>query len=264
MAAVTVACYTDLKNSNYHKIAAAMSAGVRAFGDLPRVVASRNYTPADVGVIYGWKRHALIQQHRRFLYADLGYWNRDQFWRFAANDWSPASRMRRGNPSDRFDALGVKILPEHSGKYVLVLGASAKSMVEHGFRHMAWELGICTQLLQMRARVLFRPKPRDIHAHGIPGTESASTQSLQELFAGASLVVAHHSNGCVEAVAAGCAVYCEKGAAQPRSVPLHTWKNPPRLPGREQFLADVAYTQWTLDEMRSGLAWKHLRPSVLQ
>jgi len=32
----------------------------------------------------------------------------------------------------------------------------------------------------------------------------------------------------------------------------------PCLPAREQWLHDLCYAQWTLDEMKQGLAWKHL------
>jgi hypothetical protein len=30
------------------------------------------------------------------------------------------------------------------------------------------------------------------------------------------------------------------------------------MPPREQWLNDLAYTQWTLEELKSGEAWKHL------
>lgn len=172
--------------------------------------------------------------------------------------------MARGMQSDRFAALGIEVLPEHSGAYVLVLGASQKSSAQHGFGYMRWEMKVCEKLLGLGARVLFRPKPKDVHARSIRGTTHASRGPVEALFADASLVVAHHSNACLEAVVAGCAVHCVTGIAAERSVPLETWRDPPRLPGREQFLADAAYTQWTVDEMRSGEAWRHMRAGVLR
>ena len=54
-------------------------------------------------------------------------------------------------------------------------------------------------------------------------------------------------------------MHCQTGAATAFSVPLEAMADPPRLDVREQFLADVAWLQWTLDEMRSGECWAHLR-----
>lgn len=264
MDAVTVTCYTDGVRRSYQTIARAMHAGITAHGDVSSIVPRFAFREARVGVMYGWKFHRILQRHSRFLYADRAYWRRDVFWRFAANDWSPTKGMLRGMPADRLRALDVQVLPEHGGDYVLVLGASAKAMREHGFAHLAWERNACRELKRLGAKVLFRPKPSKFPQRDSLGAEFAPSQLLERLFAGASMVVAHHSNGCVEAIAAGCAVHCVKGVAVERSVPLEAWRDPPRLPGREQFLADVAYTQWTVEEMRSGEAWRHMREGVLQ
>lgn len=264
MAPVTVTCYSINSKKNYRTIANAMSEGIRACGDETVLTRHLSYRQAQVGVMYGWQFNAMLRRHPKFLYADLGYWRRGRYWRFAANAWSPSSGMARGMQSDRFAALGIEVLPEHSGAYVLVLGASQKSSAQHGFGYMRWEMKVCEKLLGLGARVLFRPKPNDSHARAIAGTTYAARGPVEALFAEASLVVAHHSNVCLEAVAAGCAVHCVTGIAAERSVPLETWRDPPRLPGREQFLADAAYTQWTVDEMRSGEAWRHMRAGVLQ
>lgn len=263
MGSITVTCYRNGKQPNYELIALAMHHGIRRMGDDPRLTLTTTHREADVGLIYGWKHHDLLYKHRRFLYADLGYWSRETHWRFAANAWSPNKHMRRGMPADRFRSLGVNVLPEHGGKYVLVLGATMKSCFDHGLHYMSWERRACEALLSQGAKVLYRPKPKDKAAKPIDGTEYAQSANLGELFAQASLVVAHHSNACVEAIAAGCSVHCEQGAASLRSVPLTDWKAPKLIPGREQFLCDVAYTQWTVEEMRNGKAWNHMRKGVL-
>lgn len=264
MGAVTATCYSDGVRTSYRCIAQAMHDGIRACGDDALLTHRLVYRRAHVGVMYGWKFNAVLRQHPRFVYADLGYWHRERYWRLAANAWSPVKAMPRSMPADRFVALNVAVLPEHRGEYVLVLGASRKSMREHGYAHTQWEARVCEKLLRLGARVLFRPKPKDPDAHPIHGTEYAAHGSLEALFAGASLVVAHHSNACLEAVAAGCAVHCVTGIASERSVPLNAWRDPPRVHGREQLLADAAYAQWTLDEMRSGAAWRCIRGGTLQ
>lgn len=263
MGAVSVACYDHHGRNSYRRVARAMCEGIERVGDRAQFVERFKRTDAAVGVMYGWKFRDVLRRHARFLYVDLGYWRREDYWRVAANDWNPLVAAPRGMPSDRLRALGVEVLPEHGGDYALVLGATRKSARDFGLRYMAWEERACRALLAAGARVLFRPKPTDRGAPRVAGTVWAGASPLAQLFAGASIVVAHHSNGCVEAVAAGCAVHCAVGAAAERSVPLDAWRAPPRLPGREQFLADVAYTQWTLAEMRSGAAWRHYRSSVV-
>lgn len=264
MAAITAVCYSHEQRKNYRRIAHAMHSGIVASGDASTLVRHIAYRPAHVGVMYGWKLNAVLRRHAHFIYADLGYWGRGEYWRVSIDGWSPVLTMRTGMPSDRLRALGVKVLPEHGGEYALVLGASRKAMRDHGVGYMRWEMEACARLLAFGARVLFRPKPTDREARSIPGTTFARAGTVSDLFAGASIVVAHHSNACLEAVAAGCAVHCCTGIASPRSVPLESWRDPPRVPGREQLLADAAYCQWTLREMHEGVAWQHLRPRFLQ
>ena len=264
MAPVTVMCYSNGHKRPYGEIASAMKDGIASYGDKVDSSTWLQYRDATVGVMYGWRYRSLLKKHNRFAYVDLGYWNRHLYWRVAANDWSPVKSMSRGMPSDRFDSLGVRILPEHGGDSVLVLGMSAKACADHGLSYMSWERKVCAQLLRQGATVMFRAKPKDRMARPIEGTSMVQFESLQSLFARSSMVVAHHSNGCVEAVAAGCAVHCVYGAASLRNVPLSEWKDPPKIAGREQFLYDVAYTQWTTEEMRSGEAWRHMREGVLR
>lgn len=264
MAPVTAVCYSDGARKNYRRIAQSMHTGIRASGDTCVLANRFVHVPARVGVMYGWKHNAALRRHAHFVYADLGYWGRGEYWRVSVDAWSPVESMCKGMPDDRLRALGVKVLPEHGGEYALVLGASRKAMRDHGVGYMRWEMEACARLLAFGARVLFRPKPTDREARSIPGTTFARAGTVSDLFAGASIVVAHHSNACLEAIAAGCAVHCVTGIAAPHSVPLESWRDPPRLPGRGQLLADAAYCQWTLREMREGITWQHLRPRVLQ
>lgn len=263
MASVTVTCYANGRHP-YNAIACAMRDGIALSGDKVHMVPWLQFKDAQVGVMYGWKHRMVLKRHSRFVYADMGYWNRNVYWRFAANGWSPVSSMRRGMPSDRLERLGVQIMPSHGGDYVLVLGTSAKSCADHGMKYMEWERKVCAALVKDGANVLYRPKPKDKLARPIEGTEMVQSVPFSELLTGAKMVVAHHSNGCVEAVAAGCAVHCQYGAASLVSVPLAAWRDPPEITGRKEFLSDVAYTQWTIEEMKSGAAWQHMREGVLQ
>ncbi len=80
------------------------------------------------------------------------------------------------------------------------------------------------------------------------------TQSLKQAFAGARLCVTCSSNTGVEAVMAGVPT----SADYPCSMVYKLLKDN-STPDRTQWLRDLSYCQWQLDEIRNGDAWEHLR-----
>lgn len=260
-ARLTVACLLNHGMSRYKHVAHAMAAGIRACGDVAVIDDHRNALKADVAVMYGWKYRQSLKRYPQWLYADLGYWRRETHYRLSANDWSPQAYVRAGLPADRLAAMGVKIRPwNEQGREVLVLGASGKSMAQHGFSYLQWEMATARQLVAMGLRVVYRPKPNDPERQTLPiAGVGHDERPLADALQAASFVVAHHSNAAIDALVAGVPVHCVTGAAAAFSVPLEAAANPPRLEGREQFLADVAWLQWTLEEMRAGTTWRHLK-----
>ena len=236
-------------------IAAAMTEGIRAAGD--KITAKPR--KAAVVVSYGWKRQEIYRQYPAFVYADLGYWDRDNYHRFAVNSWGPESYVCGGHPANRFQRLGLKIKPWNmAGSEIVVAGHSFKSARDHGLEYQAWESRVIERLQGCGFPIVYRPKPGDKHAKPIPGTQM-DQRPIGEALASARAWVTHHSNSAVDALVAGVPVHCETGAAAAFSVSLDEIVNPPMRQGREQFLHDVAWLQWTFDEMRSGECWRHLR-----
>lgn len=258
--AVTVACLTHPGASRYQKIADAMAAGIAKHGDRVKQVVHSEPACADVAIMYGWKLNASLQKYPNFIYADLGYWNRDSYYRFSVNGWSPESYVRSVLGSERFESLGLEIAPWNElGDRVIVAGSSRKAAREHGFEYMQWETKACNELSAMGLNVWYRPKPNDLEKRPIAGI-SYDESNIKEAFLSAKALVTHHSNTAIDALLAGVPVHCETGAAAAFSVPLDLLET--RLEGREQFLHDVAWLQWSLEEMRSGEAWAHLRGLV--
>lgn len=236
------------------RIAEAMGQGIRAAGD--NLVTG---VKADACVAYGWKGRANYQRFPGYAYADLGYWNREAYYRFAVNDWSPERYVRQGLPAMRFERLGLRIKPWRTGgREVVVAGSTAKACADHGIAYQAWERQVIAQLQDCGRPIAYRPKPNDLAAGPIAGA-ALDRRPVSEMLASAYAVVTHHSNTAVDALLAGIPVHCETGAAAVFSVPLDKIMDAPLLEGREQFLFDVAWLQWTLEEMRTGECWKHLR-----
>lgn len=249
-----VACLSMPSRQRSRHIAQAMAEGIRRAGD--RLVPVTGVADACVG--YGWKFVPMMKRHKAFAYADLGYWGRDSYYRFSVNGWSPERYVRQGLPRDRFDRLSLTIKPWRTdGKEIIVAGSTAKACADHGFSYQGWEAKTIARLKGCGRPVVYRPKPKDLNATslGVPMDRRPISEALGSAYA----VVTHHSNTAVDALLAGIPVHCETGAAAAFSVPLEEIHEAPLLEGREQFLWDVAWLQWTLDEMRSGEAWTHIR-----
>lgn len=246
--------------SRYQRVAKAMAQGIQVCGDRAtiREMGRPGAGAGDIGISYGWKHRAELFKFPRYVYADLGYWQRDRYYRITANGWGSESYVRAGLPATRFNALGIRILPWHSGKEIIIAGSSEKSCVQHGFHYMEWETRTAHALRDCGYEVVYRPKPSDRGARPMPGFRT-DNRPVGEALASAHVLVTHHSNMAVDALVAGVPVHCVTGAAAAFSVPLDQIANPPRLEGREQFLYDVAWLQWTEAEMRSGALWKHLK-----
>lgn len=252
-----VACLMHRPNRRYKLICEAMSKGIIACGDEAEITRAETRIQADAGVIYGWKFSHLARQYGQFVYADLGFWQRETYYRITANGWGPESYVRAGLPVDRLQSMGVVIQPWRKGKgSVLLAGSSAKSAIQHGTPYMQWETRMAAQLMKLGYLVTYRPKPGDKQMQRIDGC-ALDTGPLEESLRGSIAVVTHHSNLAVKALAEGVPVHCVTGAAAAFSNPLESLTE--RQTGREQFLADVAWLQWSLEEMRSGACWRHLK-----
>lgn len=248
-----IVCLSGPRN-HQKRIAEAMAQGIRAAGD--SLVTG---VKADGCVAYGWKGWRSYQRFPAFAYADLGYWQRDAYYRFAVNGWSPERYVRQGLPSSRFERLGLRVKPWRTGgTEIIVAGSTAKACADHGIVYQSWERRAVEQLKGCGRPVVYRPKPSDTAAASIGGVPM-DRRPIGEALASAYAVVTHHSNTAVDALLAGIPVHCETGAAAAFSVPLDRIADAPLLEGREQFLFDVAWLQWTLGEMRTGECWKHLR-----
>ena len=109
--------------------------------------------------------------------------------------------------------------------------------------------------------IIFRPHPlaREI-TPSIPGT-TRSERSFQEDLHEAWAVVTYNSTSSGLAVLEGVPVFSLNEQSFAWGVSSHELsqiENPAR-PNRWQWACDLAYVQWTLEEMRSGLAWDHLK-----
>ena len=97
--------------------------------------------------------------------------------------------------------------------------------------------------------IYYRPHPLEKEPF-VPEGLKVLEGSLGDALKGAVLVVTLNSNTGVDAMMLGVNVSCHDKGSMIYDVPLV---------GRGQWLKDMSYTQWTIEEMASGETWGHLK-----
>jgi hypothetical protein len=142
-----------------------------------------------------------------------------------------------------------------------------KGAAAEGFGAGEWELRAVQQIRKFTKRpIIYRPKPNWAEARPIPGTHFTRPDSvkLDDQLRHAHAVVSHHSNTNVEAMTLGIPSFTVEGVATVMGCADLSQIEAPLMPeGRGQWLADIAHTQWSVQEMADGAAWKYLRDEGL-
>lgn len=155
---------------------------------------------------------------------------------------------------DRRAALSLGVQPwRRDGKHIVVAVQSEHFMKEVADWHggaLAWQEEVLLQLKQHTDR------PIVVRHWSADKNERART--LHQDLQGAWALVAHMSAAANESVLAGVPVFVtgkcaalEMGLSQ-----LDRIEHPRRPDGREEWAARLAASQWTLEEMKSGLWWR--------
>ena len=192
-----------------------------------------------------------------------------EFWRVSVGAHHPTrtTLMAGKMPGDRLERLGVELRPWRSrGFSVVIAGSSAKY---HSFYGLAEPNAYYSELVGKLRRLtdrplIYRPKPSFKDARPITKAQfSDGAESIYSALQGAWVLVTHGSNACFEAATAGIpSVVLGDGIAAPISSTALEEIESPQLGKREQWLANLAYHQWTEDEMRTGEAFEHVGPWV--
>lgn len=203
-----------------------------------------------------------------------------------------------GNSDDRWKAIQkqhqIEIKPwRHTkGKYILivlqhVIDTSLFRMIEYYGSYYKW---LYNTISRIRATsdidIVIRPHPKHgmysefFEAHRIPDVLSefanvhwSSNQGAQGFNGGkylqrdlddAQAVVGWTSNALTEAVCYGIPVYAMSPGAMAYPMGYSDLSSVDdvhlrRHPDRQQWLNDLAYSQWTFEEIANGTAWNHIK-----
>lgn len=252
-----------------HAMAEAFRLGCKQHGIKCDTLQIGQRTDADVVWLYGLgPALPAFEMHPGAvrLVGDKGYFDeyvkKPKYLRVSVNAQQPDKHLRRADhPADRFNALGINVAPvTQRGDYILLCGIGPKQCARHGLQYGQWERETYRKLKAATDRPIFcRQKPGNPKIDGIPQIQDGPASAA---IRGAWAVVCMTGNIGVDSILEGVPVIAEGG---PGSVyhhhPLSEIDTIQPLPPktRLQALSDIAYWQWTLDEIRNGDLWTNLR-----
>lgn len=274
---LSVAVYRIRNHHRSQVVCDAMAAGAAANGEHIVVKYEEDYreVEADVAVFYGLEGNTPrifkeYSEKAKAVYTDLGYWGRREGGRWCGyhkavvNDRHPTTYFqKRAHMATRAQNLGVVAAPwQKNGSFILLAGMGDKGAAAEGYDAEYWERKTIETIRKYTRRpIIYRPKPSWKRARPIQGVGySPSTVSIDHALRNCYAVVTHHSNVAVDALVLGIPVFCWKGVAMPMASQDLSQIETPFFPSdRQQWINDVAYCQWSIEEMKRGIAWRDLK-----
>lgn len=239
----------------------ALCEGLAAHGIETKTSFSENSVDTQKVACWGWRRGKILRERGHdVLIMERGYIG-DRF-HYTSLAWNglnghatfPDYPVDNG---ERFALHGGVLKPwNKGGEYALILGQVPGDASLKGRDLVPWYSEMAIQIQQLTGLgVLFRPHP-DLKKKGMVQNvrnTSPSTGTLQEALEGAAFSVCFNSNAAVDSILAGVpCVAGDKGTmawdmCSPSIIDI-------RRPEREAWAHKLAFTQWSMEEIRSGEA----------
>jgi hypothetical protein len=246
--------------------AQALAAGLRVHGIAARI--ERPEAPSRTAFVacWGWRYgQALRARGHEVLVMERGYVG-DRF-RWTSLGWNGLNgRATFRTPDDpaRFTAHHAPLLRpwKSGGDYVLLIGQVPGDASLGGMDLSRWYEETAAHAARAYGLpVRFRPHPMAVQRGAARPVHAAPTLggTLDEALAGAAIVVTFNSNTGVDAVLAGVPTVAADCGAM-------AWPMAGRRIGdrwtldRADWAARLAWCQWDMSEIASGLAWETVRP----
>lgn len=202
------------------------------------------------------------------LVMDFPYWNRcgkirpgDEYYKISLNGQHPTPYiMTEDLPDNRYRLTGGPAIHpwRHDGDCIVLAGMGNKAAIQNGYKPGEWEYKT-VQLIKKQTDlpVVYRPKPKT----GVPSISDTvyddGSRPIEHALKNARALVCHHGNPTVAALAMGVPIFMNGTIGAASHFASFDFKNinePVRPEGREKFFNNIAYWQWSVDEIKSGAA----------
>lgn len=246
----------------------AFKQGLQRHGINARRVLQGSCPIADLVVFWGHRRHAIIEAQCQngfdYLVMERGYFgDRMETWTSCGfNGLNGRAQFHNENsPADRWLPHVKLMKPWRTtpGEYVLIMGqvagdASIKDVDITNWYRYVYETAEATFDLP----VCFRPHP--LSRQDAPFDDvHIVTGELRKALGRAHVAITYNSNSGVDAALAGIPVIAFDRGSMAWEIAAHEVEPATIMPERSGWAQNLAYCQWTMDEIRSGIAWDHLR-----
>lgn len=255
----------------------AVRAGAKVHGD--EVVSQLGFSyvedDADGLILYGIGgmskeiHDRYVDAEKQVVFFDKGYM-RGPYLRVAVNAFQPLDDLYKvKRTSDRFEALGLPLERyKVRGENILFDGASNKFCLWKGLGNwLDWGQQVINEISKATTYpIIYRPRP----SHNADGTkfridraQLSMNAALAEDFARTRVCVSYGGNIGWDCVLAGVPHFAiGDSIARPLSEISWDSLSHPYMPPEEsrlQWLSNVCYWQWTLQELASGEAWNYIK-----
>ena len=256
---------------------------------------SENYKECDVAVIFGsWKKSPkkkwkIIQQHH-FTKNDIVEKHRDkplivietpllgrtitqehEYHRVGLNHFMRGLADFKSNNSkpDRFNKLGLKIKPwRNKGDHILIVGQNMFDASLFGIDFEWWVKNTIQHLRRYTDRpIVFRDHPENkdemrnlLDTYKWCNVSYSNSGTINDDLKNAHCTISYTSGSSIDSILAGIPVIPCNECNFVWPISSHSLEDVenPKCNNREQLLYDLAYTQWSVEEIRQGKPWKHL------
>lgn len=191
-----------------------------------------------------------VDSDHPYIYCDHSFFSQTRYSYYRLIKNGRHTHKTKDYDDDRWRKLGIEVQPwRTSGKHIVVVPMSSFVGEFEGIDPKVWLAEIVGQIANFTDReILIKPKD--------------SEQSLDATLANAHALVAYDSNAAVDAAIRGIPVFtAADNAAFAVSSPFINNIETPEMPERQQWLNNLAYQQFTHDEIKRGYARKVLNES---
>lgn len=224
----------------------------------------------DVVIMWGPNKEADLARDlgKPVLNVDFPYWNRGKkirtdadYYKITINGQHPTKYiMTEKHDAARYRATGGPVIEKWNrhGRHILIAGMGQKAAVQNGYMPGDWEFTVYEAIKsQTKMPIYYRPKPKQ-GMKEIPGTIfDKGDYPVESAIKGAHCVICHHGNPTVQALAMGVPIFMNGaiGAASHfASFEFDKILFPVYKEGRSQFFHNLAFWQWSVQEITSGRA----------
>jgi hypothetical protein len=220
-----------------------------------------------------WDR--AVAQSKPVVVLEVGGIKRGTTWKVGINGINRLAYFGdTGNDDSRASLFGLNLKPWNTdGEYILICGQHDKSLQWQGMPRMSsWVMNTIDEIQKHTDRpILFRPHPRcrleaietqykNVYRQDprqIPGSYDDFDMSFRNIYA----TISYSSNPGIHSILEGVPAFVGPASLAYDAANdidfLHDINNP-SMPDRSQWLNDYAWTEFTIEEIASGLPLKRL------